>query len=126
MRAKKKRMFFTRREEEQTVGGGVTDTWDAKRKRMLFGRREEEQTQWEVDMTDKCYSVGQRADMIILKGSAHRVRRVNHQSDSQSLTENFFFLDLNVYTLPTKQKYKRLKYSVSVSVTHRKPISKRF
>ena len=55
----------------------MTDKWDAKKKRMLF-RRREEKTQWMVGMAGKCrgqrergcYLEGQRADMIILGGSA--------------------------------------------------------
>ena len=47
-------------------------------KRVLFSRRTEKQTQWVIRMTDKrrgqrervCYSVGQRADMNIPRGSA--------------------------------------------------------
>ena len=50
----------------------------AERKRMLLSRRTEKQTQWVMGMTDKCrgqrqrggYSVEQRADMNILRGSA--------------------------------------------------------
>ena len=50
----------------------------AKRKRMLFSRTAGEQTQRVVGMTDNCrgqrervcYSVGQRADMNIFRGSA--------------------------------------------------------
>ena len=69
----------------------------AERKRMLFGRRAEEQTQWVAGMTDKCrgqrervcYSVGQRADMIILRG------RIT-QSDFQSVTYKESFYKINV------------------------------
>ena len=103
------------------MGDWVTATWGAKRKRMLFGRREEEQTQWVVrvtgkrgqrkrreeqtpwvvGMTDKrkgqrergCYSVGQRADMIIFSGSAQPKKSESlNQTFSQSLKKrrNFF------------------------------------
>ena len=75
----------------------MTDIWGAKRKRMLFSKREE-LTQWVVGMTDKCrgqrergcYSVGQRADMIILRGCAQPQSRESlNQIFSQSLIENF-------------------------------------
>ena len=65
------------RKRADTVGGGGDRQMEGvKRKRMLFGRREEEQRQWVVGVTDKyrrqrergCYSVGQRADMIIWMG----------------------------------------------------------
>ena len=71
----------------------------AMRKRMLFSRRAEEQTQWVVGMTHKCrgqrervcQSVGQRADMNILRGSAQPKKSESlNQAFSQSLTENFF------------------------------------
>ena len=59
----------------------MRDKWGAKRKRRLFSRREE-LTHWVVETTDKCkgqrdrgcYSAGQRADMIILRGSAEAKR----------------------------------------------------
>ena len=64
---------------------------------MLFSRREE-QTKWVVGVTDRCrrqrkiecYSAGQRADMITLRGSAQpkKSELLNHIF-SQSLSENF-------------------------------------
>ena len=82
------------------MGSGGDRQMGAMRKRMLFSRRAEEQTQWVVGMTHKCrgqrervcQSVGQRADMNILRGSAQPKNCESlNQVFSKSLTENFFF-----------------------------------
>ena len=73
----------------------------ARGKRILFRRREEEQTQLVLGITGKCrgqrkrecYSVGQRTDVIILRGSAQPKKSESlNQVLAQSLTENFYFL----------------------------------
>ena len=83
-----------------------------------------------------CFSVGQRADMSILRGSA----QPKHSESSnriyiQSVTygklkkkkKKCFTRSLVVWSLPSLQsKYKRLTFPVGESVTHTKPFSKRF
>ena len=74
---------------------------------MLLSRRTEKQTQWVMGMTDKCkgqrqrggYSVGQRADMNILRGSAQPKKNESlNKVFSQSLTEIFFLFFNRCFT----------------------------
>ena len=113
---------------------------EAKRKRMLF-RRAAAQMLWVVGMTDKCrgqrervrYLVGQRADMNILRESAQLKKSTYLISYSVSHLQRIscsLLIDVLqvccLFDVCTTYKVQNIEiFTVSESVTHSKPFSKR-